>query len=576
MSLDRPREFTVLRSVYSIVVSAAGLTVMVVTLPQTIREAAGPGLLGFLVFLAMGVLSEWANVPLARGAMSLSYAVILPTFILYGPGGAAAVVVIGYLFGTVRENRGWRVRLFNSGQYSLTVFAASLAFRLVGGVRTVELDAFGLLALVVFTAVYFVINHVLVGVWFTMNHPEESALVIWGEPAKWDGLTYLITTPLGVTVIMLYSVGGLIGAIALFVVSFVAAFVFRLAFRLDNLNHEFRTLYEAAQALGQGLDVDGVTEKVFDILKRLALSDLVALFLWDDVEQVLRAVGGCSGDSGLESKSFRLGEGVVGEVAERRVVDVVQEASADPRFEAETGWQPPMSLVIAPMATEESLIGVIVLGSNQAGTYTEEHVRLLTIFAGQAGAALSRALRYQETRQMAITDSKTGVYNYRFFYERLIDEIRRHEAKARPFSLIFIDVDYLKGINDRFGHQVGDEVLVQVASLIKENVRASDETARYGGEEFVVLLPDATGEESMTVAERVRSAVETHDFASQRDFGPVRVTVTAGVATYPEHATQPDELIFRADEAMYYGKHRGRNRVSLYTGMTSLPNSGPA
>jgi diguanylate cyclase (GGDEF)-like protein len=80
----------------------------------------------------------------------------------------------------------------------------------------------------------------------------------------------------------------------------------------------------------------------------------------------------------------------------------------------------------------------------------------------------------------------------------------------------------------------------------------------------------------MTVAERVRSAVETHDFASQRDFGPVRVTVTAGVATYPEHATQPDELIFRADEAMYYGKHRGRNRVSLYTGMTSLPNSGPA
>jgi diguanylate cyclase (GGDEF)-like protein len=576
MSLDRPREFTVLRLAYPIVVGVAGLTAMVVTIPQTIREAAGPGLLGFLVFMAMGVLSEWANVPLARGAMSLSYAVILPTFILYGPGGAAAVVVIGYLLGTLRENRGWRVKLFNSGQYALTVFAASLAFRLVGGARTVELDAFGLLALVVFTAVYFVINHVLVGVWFTMNHPEESALVIWGEPAKWEGLTYLITAPLGVTVIMLYSVGGLIGAIALFVVSFVAAFVFRLAFRLDNLNHELRTLYEAAQALGQGLDVDGVKEKVFDILKRLAMSDLVALFLWDDVEQVLRAVGGCSGDSGLESKSFRLGEGVIGEAAERRVVDVVQEASADPRFEAETGWQPPMSLVIAPMATEESLIGAIVLGSDQAGTYTEEHVRLLTIFAGQAGAALSRALRYQETRQMAITDSKTGVYNYRFFYERLIDEIRRHEAKARPFSLIFIDVDYLKGINDRFGHQVGDEVLVQVASLIKENVRASDETARYGGEEFVVLLPGATGEESMTVAERVRCAVETHDFASQRDFGPVRVTVTAGVATYPEHATQPDELIFRADEAMYYGKHRGRNRVSLYTGMTSLPNSGPA
>ncbi len=570
------RSRTVLRSAYLLVVVVAGLGAMAATSTRTAQEAMSTGPWGFVVFLCMGILSEWAYIPLARGAMSLSYAVVLPTFVLYGPGAAAFVEAAGYLLGTLGDKRGWRVRLFNCGQYALTVFIAAFVFGLVGGTRTIQLDTPAILRLGAFTAAYFVVNHALVGVWFTVNHPEESARVIWGEPAKWEGLTYLITAPLGVTVISLYSMAGLVGAAALFVVSFVAAFIFRLAFRLDNLNHELRTLYEAAQALGQGLDLESVKAKVFAILERLAPSQSMHLFLWDDVGQVLRAAGGIPEGERLEGKCFRLGEGVIGGVAERRTVEVVQDAPADLGLADEPGWQSLESLVAAPMATEESLVGVLVLGAGPPDRYSEEHVRLLTIFAGQAGAALSRALRYQETRQMAITDSKTGVYNYRFFYERLIDEIRRHEAKAKPFSLIFVDVDYLKGINDRFGHQVGDEVLVQVATLIKENVRETDDVARYGGEEFVVLLPGTAGEESLAVAERIRHSVETHQFASQYGFGPVRVTVTAGVATYPEHATQPDELIFRADEAMYYGKHRGRNRVSLYAGVSAVPESGLA
>lgn len=553
-----------LRSAYLSAVAVVGVAAIVLLFPQTIQEVKSGGLWGFIVFLCMGVLSEWAYIPLARGAMSLSYAVVLPTFVLYGAGAAVIVEVVGYLLGTLEDKRGWRVRLFNCGQYALTVLVAASAYDLIGGVRAAQVDTVSVLQLCVFTAVYFVINHGLVGVWFTLTHPDESAKVIWGEPAKWEGLTYLITAPLGVTVISLYSMAGLIGAVALFVVSFVAAFIFRLAFRLDNLNHELRTLYESAQALGQGLDLETVKGKVLDILERLAPSPLVQLFLWDDVGQVLRAVGGRPEASGLEGSCHRLGEGLIGGVAERRSVEVFQEVSGDLQLSSEAGWQSPASMVVVPMATEESLVGVLVLAANQPGRYSEEHVRLLTIFAAQAGAALSRAMRFQETRQMAITDSKTGVYNYRFFYERLIDEIRRHEAKDRPFSLIFVDVDYLKGINDRFGHQVGDEVLVQVATLIKESVRDSDEVARYGGEEFVILLPGASGAESLAVAERIRQSVENHEFASQYGFGPVRVTVTAGVATYPEHATQPDELIFRADEAMYHGKHRGRNRVSLY------------
>jgi len=576
MPQDGARKLAILRTAYPIVVGVGGLALLALTLPGSLRQASSAGYLGLVVFLVMGILSEWAFVPLARGAMSLSYAVVLPTFILYGAGAAAAVEVIGYLLGTFFERRGWRVKLFNSGQYALTVFVAAAAFNLVGGTSGTRLDLVGLLGVGVFTLVYFIVNHGLVGFFFTLDHPEESAMVIWGEPAKWESLTYLITAPLGVAVIILHSVGGLLAAIALFVVSFVAALIFRLAVRLDNLNQELRTLYESAQSLGQGLDLESVKAKVFDTLGRLAPWDLAVLFLWDDLGQVLRVVDGLPVGNPLEGRSFRLGEGIVGGVAERRTVEVVSDSRTDPRLGEDAAWQPPGSLVVAPMATEEGLVGVLVLGAAGESRYTDEHVRLLTIFAAQAGAALSRATRYQETRQMAIMDSKTGVYNYRFFYERLSDEIRRHEAKEKPFSLIFVDVDYLKDINDRYGHQVGDEVLVQVAELIKDSVRATDEVARYGGEEFVVLLPAAGGDEALVVAERVRWAVEAHHFECQRCVAPVRVTVTAGVATYPEHATQPDELIFRADEAMYYGKHRGRNRVSLYTTAVVLPEAGPA
>jgi len=576
MPQDGARKLAILRTAYPIVVGVGGLTLLALTLPGSLRQASSAGYLGLVVFLVMGILSEWAFVPLARGAMNLSYAVVLPTFILYGAGAAAAVEVIGYLLGTFFEKRTWRVKLFNCGQYALTVFVAAAAFNLVGGAPVTRLDFVGLLGVAAFTLVYFIVNHGLVGLFFTLDHPEESAMVIWVEPAKWESLTYLITAPLGVAVIILHSVGGLLAAIALFVVSFVAALIFRLAFRLDNLNQELRTLYESAQSLGQGLDLESVKAKVFDTLGRLAPWDLAVLFLWDDLGQVLRAVDGLPVGNPLEGRNFRLGEGIVGGVAERRTVEVVSDSRTDPRLGEDAAWQPPGSLVVAPMATEEGLVGVLVLGAAGESRYTDEHVRLLTIFAAQAGAALSRATRYQETRQMAIMDSKTGVYNYRFFYERLSDEIRRHEAKAKPFSLIFVDVDYLKGINDRYGHQVGDEVLVQVAELIKDSVRATDEVARYGGEEFVVLLPGAGGDEALVVAERVRRAVEAHHFECQRCVAPVRVTVTAGVATYPEHATQPDELIFRADEAMYYGKHRGRNRVSLYTTAVVLPEAGPA
>jgi len=594
MVSQTPQSNLLLRSIYLWTVGAAGVAIIAVLGLSVVRTSD----LGLVVFVAIAILSEWAYVPLARVAMSLTFAAILPAFVLYDTGGAVLCVVLGYVFGhALFDSRNWRIKLFNVSQYTLTCAAAGYAFTLVGGTHTAGLTGSDFLALGAFTVVYFAVNHILVGVWLYLTHPEESWRVIWLDPATWEGFTYLITAPLGVAVIMIYAERGLAGAVTLFVALLAAAFVFRLTFHLKRLNSELTTLYESAQALTQGLDLDSVKGKVLEHLTRLAPCEVAGLFLWDEVGQALRCVGCLPEDLAFEGHSVKLGEGVVGGAAERRKVKVF-DLTADRGGAAEHNAAlaetaaagdltagdipacgadlptPLNSLLVAPMVSQDDLIGTLVLGSSRRGCYTEEHERLLTIFAGQAGAALRRAIRYQETRQMAITDSKTGVYNYGFFYERLVDEMRRHEAADKCLSIIFIDLDHLKQINDRYGHQVGDDVVIQVASIISSSIRDTDEVARYGGEEFVVLLPGASGDVALAVAERIRRAVEAHSFSVRLGLGPAKVTICAGVATYPEHALKPDELIFRADEAMYFGKHRGRNRVSLYIPVAPMSGTG--
>lgn len=563
------RTNSLLKTGYLYAVIAGGFAAMVHLAPETMERADH----GLLLFAAMAILSEWAHVPLARGAMSLSFSVVLPAYFLYGTGGAIACQVIGYLLGdALYDSRGWQVKLFNMGQYTLTLVGADVAFRLVHGLVPLSVAGVDLLGLLTFTAVYFVVNHVFVGVWFTLTQPEVGYRVIWRDPAKWEGLTYLITGPLGVAVIMLYSVRGLASVATLFAVSLAAAFVFRLTFRLDSLNRELRLLYEGAQKLGQGLDLEAVKDHTLELLGKLAPFDLAAVLVWDDVSHVLRCVAALPAGSDIEGRTFRPGAGPIGSAAEGLEVKVLQFQSDEcEQADLGVGPAPFRSMLVAPMVLENELVGCLVLASAQPNSYSEEHMRLLTIFAAQAGTALNRALHYHHTRQLAITDAKTGVYNYRFFYERLVDEIRRHEARQRSFSIIFLDLDYLKDINDRYGHQVGDDVLIQVASIISGSIRETDEVARYGGEEFVVLLPGTEPDEAMTVAERIRQAVERHTFTSRQGIQPIRVTITAGVSAFPDHATQPDELIFRADEAMYSGKHLGRNRVLLY-----VPVGGPA
>jgi two-component system cell cycle response regulator len=167
----------------------------------------------------------------------------------------------------------------------------------------------------------------------------------------------------------------------------------------------------------------------------------------------------------------------------------------------------------------------------------------------------------EQLEQLLMVDDKTGLYNFREFQRRLREEWQRAERYAVPLSLVFFDLDKFKNLNDTLGHQAGDRVLQEFATLVTGGARANDVAARYGGEEFAVILPHTDAEMAARVADRIRCA--TQDFVFLEDDTPTRVTVSAGVSTYPSTASieSVDSLVRAADVALYRAKDMGRNRV---------------
>lgn len=167
----------------------------------------------------------------------------------------------------------------------------------------------------------------------------------------------------------------------------------------------------------------------------------------------------------------------------------------------------------------------------------------------------------QKLKELAITDGMTGLFNYRHFKEQLYHEFLRSERHKSNISLVMMDIDYFKHYNDTNGHVAGDEVLRTIAYLIRQNVRQIDLPVRYGGEEFALMLVDVEKNAAMRVAEKIRTIIEKQNFKNEAAQPNGKVTISSGIASYPEEATQPDELIKLADQRLYKAKAQGRNRV---------------
>ncbi|MEW6170955.1 MAG: GGDEF domain-containing protein, partial [Candidatus Omnitrophota bacterium] len=192
----------------------------------------------------------------------------------------------------------------------------------------------------------------------------------------------------------------------------------------------------------------------------------------------------------------------------------------------------------------------------------EEDKDKLFILTGQLTLFLRRARLYQRLQELAITDSLTGLFNRRYFLERFEEEFKRAKKFKLNFSLLMIDIDHFKSYNDRYGHLTGDIILKEIAQILKTSIRQIDLVSRFGGEEFAVILPKATKETASFVAERIRKTAYLKSIKTYDDF--LNVTLSIGVSGFPEDGNTFQELLDKADWALYRAKECGRNQIQVY------------
>ena len=216
------------------------------------------------------------------------------------------------------------------------------------------------------------------------------------------------------------------------------------------------------------------------------------------------------------------------------------------------------SVLVSPLIHEKKIVGTIKCYSLKPAAFNTDDLRLLDAIATLASSAISNCLLFQKTEELAIRDSLTGLFVYRYFMERLLEEYRRSLLTKTPLTLLMCDLDHFKTCNDKYGHGVGDYVLKRVAETISQNI-SDGITARYGGEEFAVLLPKQTAQESLVIAEQLRAAIANLDLSVRREM--ISVTISIGVADMPGDTLDSEELIRIADKRLYQAKRMGRNRV---------------
>ncbi len=323
---------------------------------------------------------------------------------------------------------------------------------------------------------------------------------------------------------------------------------------------------ELGKTLTSNLSIEGVLSTVMDQISGVLQPKNWSLLLVDEEKEELYfeiAVG--PGADKIKDLRLKIGEGIAGWVAKHSEAVFVPDVSKDDRFSKRADNKSKFvtkSIVCVPLRTKDRCHGVLQLVNKVEpdGTFSEEDYLMLTTIADYTAIALENAKLFDRIQELSVKDDLTGLFNSRYLHQCLDSEVERAKRYDQELSMIFLDLDHFKDINDVHGHLKGSKLLSEVAQLLKRTLRKVDIAFRYGGDEFIVIMPGTSKDNAMVVAHKLRSVFKRTTFLQSDDIN-CKMTASFGVASFPENAKNKQELIQLSDKAMYNVKTKSRDAV---------------
>ena len=335
---------------------------------------------------------------------------------------------------------------------------------------------------------------------------------------------------------------------------------------IRRYTRQLEALFNIGATVSQTLNPEELLDSVLDTVLMVMGVEVGGIFLLDKQTNklLLKTHRGMSPEFARRVQVVSIGDGFIGQVAKLGKPILAEDVSADSKL----SWMRKMgdgiqSFAAVPIMAKEKILAVMGVGSGKHREFPDWEMQMLDTIANQIGMAIENAQLYEHALELAFTDGLTGLYNRRYIMEQIEREFIRAQRSKAPLSLIMVDLDELKAINDRFGHHEGDGFLKEVARIVKVNTRASDVAARWGGDEFMLLAPGTDSRSASKIAERIRTQVERYKIKLEGE--EVGITVSDGIVSYPAHASVVEELLKKADEAMYNAKRGGKNQSSVFS-----------
>ena len=339
----------------------------------------------------------------------------------------------------------------------------------------------------------------------------------------------------------------------------------RLKSDLSVLSRELNFFEEVSKTLTSSLELKNILTKIMEKVKEMTKAEAWSVLLVDnETGELVFEKTNAKKKKEIQKIRLKMGEGIAGWVASEGIPVVVPDVSKDERFFGkidEAIHLKTKSLMCVPIKINNQVLGVLELVNKTTGEpFVKEDLDLLMKLVDLTAIAIERTSLYQKMTELAITDDLTKLFNTRYLNRTIEIEIQRSARYNSSISLIFMDIDFFKHINDRYGHIIGSKVLVEIGQLLLKSLRSVDIVARYGGDEFVIVLPQTPPASAVQIAERMRKSVEQNTFLKKEGYS-LKLTASFGVASYPESAKSKEDLIRLADDAMYRVKHQTRNAV---------------